>query len=141
MAKGMRYDPFPDLEDMFRGFRPMPVEMPDERRGGPRVKIDVREDDRTYLINAEIPGAEKEHIRVTAEGSRVTVSAEVKRETGMGEGERVLHSERYFGNVYRSFTLDSALVDSAAEAKYSDGVLQPTLPKKVGGSPTRLSVS
>lgn len=141
MANLTRYDPFSDLDDMFRGFRLMPVKMPKELEAAPQMKIEVKEDDKAYTVHAEIPGAKKDDIKVTVEGNQVSVSAEVKRETEKKEGERVVHSERYYGNVYRSFMLDSAIDDSAAQAKYSDGVLQLTLPKKTGGGPNKLKVS
>ena len=61
------------------------------------------------------------------EGSTVTITAEVKRESERKEGDKVLRSERYYGNVYRSFTLPRELDESMSEAKFSDGVLELTL--------------
>jgi HSP20 family protein len=107
----------------------------------PQMKIEVKEDDKAFTVHAEIPGAKKDDIKVTVDGNEVAISAEVKRESEKKEGERVVHSERYYGKVYRAFTLDSAIDDRAAQAKYSDGVLELTLPKKAGGGPSKLTVS
>lgn len=92
-------------------------------------------------MHAEIPGARKGDIKVTVDGNEVTVSAEVRRGSEKKDGERVTHSERYYGKVYRAFTLDSAIDDRAAQAQYKDGVLELTLLKKAGGGPAKLAVS
>lgn len=141
MANLTRYDPFSDFDDLFRGFRLMPVRMPKDLEGAPQMKIDVKEDDRNYVVHAEVPGARKEDIKVTVDGNQVSITAEVKRQSEKKEGERVVHSERYYGNVYRSFSLESAIDDKAAQAKYNDGVLELTLPKKSAGGPSKLQIS
>jgi HSP20 family protein len=92
-------------------------------------------------VHAEIPGAKKEDIKVTVDGNEVAISAEVRRNSERKDGERVTHSERYYGRVYRAFTLDSAIDDRAAQAQYKDGVLELALPKKAGGRPAKLAVS
>lgn len=136
-----RYDPFSELNELFRGFMLRPVRLGAEIEAAPQMKIEVKEDDRAFTVQAEIPGVKKEDIKVTVDGNEVAISAEVKREIEKKEGSRVVHSERYYGNVYRSFTLDSAIDDHAAQAKYNDGVLELTLPKKAGGGPSKLTVS
>jgi HSP20 family protein len=141
MANLTRYDPFPDLDDLFRGFRLMPVRMPRETEAAPQIRVEVKEDDKNYVVNAEIPGVKKEDIKVTVDRNQVAISAEVKRESEKKVGERVVHSERYYGNVYRSFTLDSVVDDAAAQAKYSDGMLTLTLPKKSGKPDNRIRIS
>ena len=96
---------------------------------------------RNYTIQAEVPGAKKEDIKVTIDGSQITISAEVKRESEKKEKGQVVHSERYYGDVYRSFALDSAVDEAKGSASYKDGVLELVLPKKSDGGPTRLKVS
>jgi HSP20 family protein len=81
-------------------------------------------------VHAEIPGVAKDDIKVSIEGNQVTIGAEVKRETEKKEGERVIHSERYYGSAYRSFTLPADLDEAASAAKYENGVLELTLAKK-----------
>ena len=53
----------------------------------------------------------------------------------------MIRSERYYGKVYRSFTLGQEMDQNAAKAKYSDGVLELTLPKKLGTAGKEISVS
>ena len=139
MANLTRFDPFFDVDDLFRGLRLAPI-----RRGaeaGPEMKLEVQEDENAYTIHAEVPGARKDDIKVTIDGNQISISAEIKRESEEREKGRVVHSERYYGNVYRSFSLDSAVDEGAGSASYKDGVLELVLPKKNGGGPTKLKVS
>lgn len=57
------------------------------------------------------------------------------------EGKKLIRCERYYGNVYRSFTLGQDVDQSAAKAKYADGVLELTLPKKPGATVKELAIS
>lgn len=142
MANIKRYDPF-DLtfepfEDIFRGFfRPVRFEgLPQQMH----IRVDIKENDKDYTVHAEIPGVNKEDIHVTIDGNQVAISAEVKKAKEEKEGEKVLRSERYYGKVYRSFTLDHDIDDAAAKAKYADGVLELTLPKKAGVAARKLPI-
>ena len=105
------------------------------------MKLDVTEDDKAYTVKAEIPGVRKEDIRISVDGNLVSISTEVKKETEKKEGKKVVHSERYFGQVSRSFTLDKEVEQGAATAKYADGVLEAVLPKKQGTAATQIAVS
>ncbi|PAT39423.1 heat-shock protein Hsp20 [Vandammella animalimorsus] len=106
-----------------------------------QIKIDVSESDGAYKVLAEVPGVGKEDIHVSIDGSVVTLSAEVKQhDSQQGEGEKVLRSERYYGSVSRSFQLPQDIDAAAAKAKYDNGVLVLTLPKKQAGASQRLMV-
>lgn len=130
-------DPFA-LDDAFRSFmRPLRWEPAPE---APQIKIDVSEADDAYTVKAEIPGVRKEDIHVTIENNQVTIGAEVKKETELKEGERVLRSERYSGSVYRSFTVPVDLDETASTAKYENGVLELTLSKKPAIAGRKLTV-
>ena len=112
-----RYDPFGDegFDDLFRGlFKPVRLA---NAPAAIAIKMDVTETDKGYAVHAEIPGVKKEDIHVAIEGNQVTVSAEVKREAEKKEGDRVLRSERYFGSVYRSFTLPVEIGEAASTAE------------------------
>ena len=123
-----RYDPFREVDELMRGlvFKPMVVPEPEL----PSIKIDAKEDEKAYTITADIPGAKKEDIKISVEGGAVTISAEVRKEKEEKSGERVIRSERYYGQVSRSFTLPQAVDEGGAQAKYEDGVLKLTLPKR-----------
>jgi len=139
MNRLTRYDPF---DDFFRGFFVRPVEMGGMAKAGdaPGITLDVREDDKAYVVHAEMPGIRKEDIHVTVEGMVVSISAERKEEKEVKEGERVLRSERYFGKVARSFQLNQEVDDATATAKFADGVLELTLPKKAVAPGKRLRI-
>ena len=91
-------------------------------------------------MHAEVPGVNKEVIHVSLEGNVVTVRAEVKQQDSQTQDEKVLRSERYFGAVSRSFQLPSDIDQESAKAKYDNGVLVLTLPKKLGGAAQRLAI-
>jgi HSP20 family protein len=131
-----RFDPLRDLENAFRFPRSFWRNMPD----APEIKMDVSEDDKAFRVKAEIPGVKKEDIKVSIDGNQVSISAEVKKETEEKKGETVIRSERYYGNQYRGFTLQQDIDQARAEAKYEDGVLILTLPKKETTSAKQLSV-
>lgn len=136
MTNITRYDPFNDMDDLFKGLfvRPMrfDLEMPQQMR----MKIDVTKADDTYTVKADIPGVKKDDIQVSIDGSEVTISGEIRKETEEKKGEEVLRSERYYGKVSRSFTLPHDVDEAKVVAKYADGVLKLTLPLK-GKSATR----
>ena len=135
MANITRFDPFNDLvDDLFKGFLVRPFSLEGRADAGPgtlpRAKVDVAEKNGAYLVSAELPGVKKEDIHVAIDGAQVTLEAEVKREKEASKDERSLHSERVYGKVVRSFTLPQEVDESKAEAKFKDGVLELTLPKK-----------
>ena len=98
----------------------------------PELRIDINEDDQIYRVKAEIPGVDKKDIDVSIDGNQVSISAEAKRETTRNEKEKEIHTERYYGKVYRSFSLPAGLDGAKAEARYDNGVLTLKLPKKAG---------
>jgi HSP20 family protein len=139
MANILRYRPADDaFDDLFRGFFMRPVRF----EGQPEVQIrmDVSEDDKAYTIHAEIPGVKKEDIHVSIEGNQVAISAEIKNEKDVKEGEKVLRSERYYGKASRAFSLDQDVDEAAAQAKYNNGVLELHLPKKIAAKAKRLNI-
>ena len=142
MASASRFDPFNDLvDDLFKGFLVRPVAY-ENGRGDvlPRVKVDVAEKNGAYLVSAELPGVKKEDIQVSIDGAQVTLTAEVKREKEASQEERVLHTERVYGKLSRSFTLPQEIDESKAEAKFKDGVLELTLPKKTAAQRKQISI-
>lgn len=143
MANIQRYGYGGMLDDVFgdlmKGFWVKPVAFPGD--GELKMKVDVNEDDKAYSIRADIPGVKKEDIHIDIDGGQVSIRAEVKRESEKKEGEKVLHSERYYGMVSRSMSLPTEVDTQAAKAEYKDGVLSVTLPKKAAKSARRVTVA
>jgi HSP20 family protein len=110
----------------------------DEGMGVPR--LDVRETDKAFEIQADLPGVKKEDIKVSIDGPRVTIEGECQQANEQREGEQVVYSERSTSRYQRSFNLPSEVDDAAAEARLEDGVLKLTLPKKTGGAARRLTI-
>lgn len=142
MANITRFTPFDDtFDDLLRGFfvRPMTFD------GGapadaPKIRMDVKEDEKAYVVHADIPGVTKEDIHVDIDGNQVSITAEVKRRAEQKEGERVLKTERFYGKTARAFALASDVDAGAAQAKYADGVLELVLPKKVAANAKQITV-
>jgi HSP20 family protein len=140
MANITRFNPFDDtIEDLFRGFfvRPVSYEGP---AGAAQFRVDVSENENAYTLRAEIPGVKKDDISVTIDGDTVAISAEVKNEKEVKNGDRVLRAERYYGKVYRAFTLGQAVEEAATAARYANGVLELTLPKKAAVQAKRIAI-
>jgi HSP20 family protein len=104
------------------------------------MKVDVAERGDSYVVHAELPGVRKEDIQVTIDGAQVTLSAEVKREKEVNEGARWLHVERSVGKATRSFALPQEIDEAKADAKFRDGVLELTLPKKAAAARKQISI-
>ena len=145
MANVTRFDPRSDyfgelVDDLFKGFLVRPVAYNGNGAALPRLKVDVAEKNGAYVVTAELAGVKKDDIQVTIDGAEVTLTAEVKREKEVTQDERVLHTERTFGKVTRSFTLPQEVDEAKAEAKFRDGVLELTLPKKAAAARKQVTI-
>ncbi len=127
-----RLDPFRDFDDLFRTLSSNPMLRDNEASS--RVRIDVTETENAYFVKADVPGMQKEDVKVAIEGNQVSISAEGKRDMGQQQGETTLRTERPTGRQMRTFVLPQEVDDTQAEAKYVDGVLELVLPKKQGGA-------
>ena len=137
VTRGSLFDDF--FKDIAPGFYVRPLHG-DGVPSPSQIKVDVKETDGGYTVHAEVPGVPKEDIQVSIEGNVVSLRAEVRQHDQKTEGEKVLRSERYFGSVARSFQLPVDVDAAQAKAKYDNGGLTRTLPKKHGGSAQRLSI-
>ncbi len=141
MANITRYDPFDDMDDLFKGLFVRPMRFDLDVAPQMRMKIDVTKAEDTYTVKAEIPGVKKDDIQVSIDGNEVTISGEIKKESEEKKGEEVLRSERYYGKVSRSFTLPHDVDEAKVVAKYADGVLKLTLPMKSKSASKKITVN
>lgn len=135
-----RYDPFNlsgNMREIFDAFM-HPQWMGDMGQMG--IKLDIVEHEKNYNVQAEIPGFKKEDIDIEVDGHTVTISADTQRTIEHKSGENYLCRERQVGRILRSFTLEHFVDEGAVEAKYADGVLDITLPKKNGGRSKHINV-
>ena len=141
MANLTRYSPLGDtFDELFRGFFVRPVGYEGNAVAASPFPVDVAENDKAYVLRGDLPGVKKDDINITVDGDTVAITAEVKNEKEVKNGERVLRTERQYGKVYRAFTLGQAVDETAVEAKYADGVLELTLPKKAAAQAKRISI-
>ena len=134
-------DPFASPhDDLMRGFFVKPLSLEGRPGSGTPLRVDVSETEKEYRVVAEMPGVRKEDINVSINGNEVAISAEVKNEKEAKDGEKTLRTERYYGKVYRAFTLEHPVDEAKAEARYADGVLELTLPKSEAAMPKRIAV-
>jgi HSP20 family protein len=140
MATLTRFDDA--FDDLLRGFfvRPVSFDGSQSQATPAQFRVEVSENEQSYVIRAEIPGVKKEDINISIDADQVAISAEVKNEKDAREGERVLRAERYYGKVYRAFALGQPVDENGAAAKYQDGILELTLPKKAAAQARRIEI-
>jgi HSP20 family protein len=135
-----RYEPLVgQLDGLFNEFF-RPALVWDNRAEPAPIRVDVKDAGDAYAVHAEIPGVKKEDIAVEIEGNELTISAEVKRESAKKDGEKWLRTERFYGKTGRRFALPQELDETRAQAKFVDGVLELTLPKKTGTAGRKLNI-
>ena len=137
MTRGSLFDDF--FRDVAPGFYVRPLHG-DGLPAPAQIKVDVKESDKSFTVAAEVPGVAKEDIHVSIDGNVVTLRAEIKQQDSQSQDEKVLRTERYYGAVSRSFQLPQDIDQSQAKAKYDNGVLSLTLPKKAAGGSQRLAI-
>jgi HSP20 family protein len=137
IARSGLFDDF--FKDVAPGFYVRPLHG-DGLPSPSQIKIDVKETPSAYTVVAEVPGVAREDIHVTVEGSVVTLRAEVKQQDRQTQDEKPLRTERYYGAVARSFQLATDIDNEKSKAKYENGVLSLTLPKKQALAGQRLNI-
>jgi len=120
-------DQLADLEDVVRSFMRRPFSFDSQL---PEIRMDVREGDDAYTIQAEIPGARKEDVKIDVDDNYVSIAAQIGKQSERRNGDRWICSERYSGSVSRAMTLSHDVDPTKASASYENGVLELTLPKK-----------
>lgn len=99
--------------------------------------VDVAESDNEYLVKVELPGINKEDVKVTVQDSVLTILGEKKQETEPKNYHRV---ERSYGSFQRSFTLPTTVKADKVDATFKDGVLTIALPKAEEARPKEIDV-
>ncbi len=108
-----------------------------ESQGVFAPRVDVHEKARKYVIDAELPGVDKDDVKVTLENGVLTFEASMEDETSKEEDGRVVRRERRFGRFSRSFYLGEDIQQADIKAKFKNGVLkleirkvEPKVPEK-----------
>jgi HSP20 family protein len=103
-------------------------------------RLNLAETEKSFEVQADLPGVDKDDVKVTIDGARVQIEAECRRANERREGETVVYAERTARKFMRSFTLPSEVDDTAAQARLENGVLILSLPKKQGSEARRLTI-
>jgi HSP20 family protein len=151
MGSMIRFDPIRELEEVSERFNRVFGRLPLPRRGdGGNASevmtvadwvptVDIAEDEKEYLIKAEIPEVDKKDVKVTVQEGVLTVQGERKKETEE-KGKRFHRIERAYGTFVRSFTLPEDAAEDKIQAEFKDGMLLVHLPKTEKPKPKAVEV-
>ncbi|MDE3017973.1 MAG: Hsp20/alpha crystallin family protein [Nitrospirota bacterium] len=142
------WDPFKELEDMQRRLSTMfgraPVRKDGDKQEAMTVAewaplVDISEDEKEYLIKAELPEIKKEEVKVTVQDDVLTIAGERKYEKEE-KGKKFHRIERAYGSFERSFTLPEDADAAKVVADFKDGILKIHLPKSEKAKPKSVEV-
>lgn len=148
MANLTRWNPFAELEEMLdrysrnTGYPRLGVRGGQQevmRQGDWSPAVDISEDDEAYLIRAELPGVNRDDVKVQVNDGVLTLQGERKSEKEE-KGKKVHRVERFYGNFMRSFTLPDNVDEENINADYKDGILTLKLPKSEKAKPRSIDV-
>ena len=143
-----RWDPFKELEDMQSRLNTLFGRAPVRKNGDKEEAltvaewaplVDITEDDKEYLIKAELPEVKKEDIKLTVDEDVLTITGERKYEKEE-KGKKYHRVERAYGSFMRSFTLPEDADGSKVSADCKDGLLKVHLPKSERAKPKSIEV-
>ena len=123
------YNPFREMEEMERRFFGPHFDDFFRNTDLAEFKTDVTDEGDHYLLEADLPGFNKEDIHLDLADDTLTIRAERHSNVEKKEKHQVVRVERSYGSYCRSFDL-SGIEAENIKAKYADGVLQLILPKK-----------
>ncbi|MEK6619143.1 MAG: Hsp20/alpha crystallin family protein [Nitrospirota bacterium] len=143
-----RWDPFRELEEMQNRLSTLVGRAPVRKNGAKKEAmtvaewaplVDITEDDKEYLIKAELPEVKKEDVKLTAHDDVLTITGERKYEKEE-KGKKYHRVERAYGSFERSFTLPEDADEGKIAAEFKDGVLKVHLPKSEKAKPKSIEV-
>ena len=94
------------------------------------MKTDIKEKTDKYLIGIELPGYQKENIKIDVEDGYLTVHAEISSDNEEKEEGKFVRRERYVGSCSRSFYVGNEVKSEDIKASFKNGILKIEVPKK-----------
>lgn len=142
-----RWNPFKELEEMEKRlssfFGRTPVATGDKKEAITVAEwsplVDISEDEKEYVIKAEVPEMKKEEIKINVHDDVLAISGERKYEKEE-KGKKYHRVERAYGSFMRNFVLPEDADGSKVNAEYKDGVLKVHLPKTEKAKPKAIEV-
>ena len=122
--------------ELFRGF---PAMQQANDFFAPRV--DINENEKNYVISAELPGVDKDNLHVTLENGILTIEGSVEDETSEEKEGKTIRRERRYGKYSRSFNVGEGVTEADIDASFKDGVLKLAVPKKEPQAPEKKRIN
>ena len=123
-----------DLFDDYWGFPTRELANIDKRLYGKNaqhlMKTDVHETETDYEMDMDLPGFKKDQININLENGYLTIAASKEHDEEKKKHGKVIRQERYAGAMQRSFYVGDGVKVEDVKAKFEDGVLKLTIPKK-----------
>jgi HSP20 family protein len=144
----VKWDPFVELEDVSKHLNRIFGRFPARAEADREIltmadwapTVDITETDAAYLIKGEIPGVNKEDVKVTIEDGMITMRGERRQENE--EKDKKFHRiERSYGSFMRSFRVPDDVDEAAVKAEFKDGMINVTLPKSGKSKAKSVNVS
>jgi HSP20 family protein len=144
----LRVDPVRELEEIGERFSRIFGRTPTRRDSDREAMtvadwipaVDIIEDEKEYLIKAEIPEVDKKDVRVTVQENVLTIQGE-RRKHVEEKDKRYHRVERSYGTFVRSFTLPEDVAEENVRAEFKDGMLTLHLPKTAKAKPKSIEIS
>ncbi len=92
------------------------------------MKTDIREDDKSYLLEVDLPGYSKDDIKIDITDGYLTINAKVEKED-KDESKTYVRRERFTGEVSRSFYVGENIKEDEVKASFKNGILTLEVPK------------
>ena len=146
----IRYDPWSTMrqlrDDMNRAFgnaltTAAAGDAPPIAGGDWSPAVDIKEDNESFVISADVPGVEPGDIEITMENGVLTIKGERKFEAKDEGDNGYRRVERAHGSFLRRFSLPETADTENISAKGKDGVLAITVPKKAALTPKRIAIA
>ena len=118
-----------DIDNVFDRFFAPSVNSDETENALWSPRIDLKETDSSYIVDAELPGVKKEDIHVTLDNGVLSIEAETNKEDKEEKDGKVIRQERRYGKYVRSFSVGNGVSESDIQASFKDGLLKLTVPK------------
>lgn len=105
------------------------------------MKTDIRETEAGYELDIDLPGFKKDDISAQLKNGYLTISATTKSEDKKEENGKYLKRERFYGSMSRSFYVGNHITEEDIKAKFTDGILKLSVPKKQRELPKQSFIS
>ena len=148
MTTVTRWNPFREMDEIQNRLFSHLFKTPPARGNGEQESltvsewtpmVDILEDDKEYLIKAELPEIKKEDVKVTVENGLLTISGQRKLEKEE-KGRKYHRVERSYGSFVRSFTLPDNADGNKVNAEFKEGVLKVHVGKSENARPKQIEV-